>query len=105
MEFLWSDLQEYVKMRHYESLDRKARMIKCEEEIIDLKLKQTLFKRGEPEREMELLMHRTETGVTKFEMDNKSLRPNLPKVEEQKDDMVAYIHAERFQQLAKIQVW
>ena len=49
--------------------------------------KQTVFKREEQEREMELLRLLAETGVRKSEMGNKSLRPNLPKVEEQKDDM------------------
>ena len=52
---------------------------------------------------MELLWRRAETGVMKSEMDNKSLRPTLPKVEEQKDDMDAYI--EQIKQFAKIQGW
>ena len=43
------------------------------------------------------------TGVTTSEMGNKSLRPTLPKVEEQKDDMGAY--KEQFKQFAKIQGW
>ena len=49
---------------------------------------------------MELLKIHAATEVSKSEMGSKSLRPKLPKFEEQKDDMDAYI--ERF---ARSQGW
>ena len=39
MGLTWSDLQEYVKKRENESSDRKAHIIKHEEEKVDLRLK------------------------------------------------------------------
>ena len=73
--------------------------LKLEEEMLE---KQALLKREEQEREMELYKLR-EAGVLKSEMGSKSLRPNLPKYEEQKDDIDAYI--ERFERFARSQGW
>ena len=74
--------------------------LKLEEERLE---KQASLKREEQEREMELLKLRAATGVLKSEMGSKSLRPKLPKFEEQKDDMDAYI--ERFERFARSQGW
>ena len=63
--------------------------LKFEEDRLE---KQALFKREEQERDLELL--KLYAGVSKSGMGSKSLRPKLPKFEEQKDDMDAYI--ERF---------
>ena len=52
---------------------------------------------------MELLKLRAATGVSKSEVGSKSLRPNLPKFEEQKDDMDAFI--EYFERFARSQGW
>ena len=52
---------------------------------------------------MELLKLRAATVVSKSEVGSKSLRPNLPKFEEQKDDMDAYI--EYFERFARSQGW
>ena len=101
-----SELQEYVEKREKEFLDREERMLRREDEkgrleFERLKLeeerleKQTSLKREEQEREMELLKLHAETGFSKSEMGSKSLRPKLPKFEEQKDDMDACI--ERFE--------
>ena len=109
-----SELQEYVEKREKEFLDREERMLRREDEknrleFERLKLeeerleKQASLKREEQEREMELLKLRAATGVSKSEMGSKSLRPKLPKFEEQKDDMDAYI--ERFERFARSQGW
>ena len=96
------ELQEYVEKREKEFLDREERMLRQEDEknrleFERLKLeeermeKQASLKREEQERAMELLKLRAATGVSKSEVGSKSLRPKLPKFEEQKDDMGAYI--------------
>ena len=106
-----SELQEYVEKREKEFLDKEERMVRRENEKNRLELerlkleeerleKQASLKREGQEREMELLKLRAATGVSKSEVGSKSLRPKLPKFEEHKDDMNAYI--ERF---ARSQGW
>ena len=63
--------------------------------------KQALLKREEQEKEMELLKLRAEIVFSKYKMGSKSLRPKLPKFEEQKDDRDTYI--ERFERFARSQ--
>ena len=100
-----SELQEYVEKREREFLDREERMLRREDEKSRLELerlkleeerleKHASLKREEQEREIELLKLCAATGVSKSEVGSESLRPKLPKFEEQKDDMDAYI--ERF---------
>ena len=109
-----SELQEYVEKREKEFLDREERMLRREDEKSRLEFerlkleeerleKQASLKREEQEREMELLKLRAATEVSKSEVGSKSLRPKLPKFEEQKDDMDAYI--ERFERFARSQGW
>ena len=74
--------------------------MKLEEERLET---QASSKREEQKREMELLKLRAATGVSKSEVGSKSLRPKLPKFEEHKDDMDAYI--ERFERFARYQGW
>ena len=104
-----SELQEYVEKREKDMHmlrreDEKSRLeferLKLEEEWLE---KQATLKREEQEREMELLKLRAATGVSKSQMDSKSLRPKLPKFEIQKDDTDAYI--ERFERFARSQGW
>ena len=102
-----SDLQEYVEKRE-KSLDREEHMPRREDEKNRLEFerlnldeerldKQALFKREEQEHETDVLKFHAEIGASKSEMGNKSLRPKLPKFEEQKDVMGAYIgRFERF---------
>ena len=114
MGLIGSELQEYVEKREKEFLDREERMLRREDEknrleFERLKLeeerleKQASLKDEEQEREMELLKLNAATGVSKSEIGSKSLRPKLPKFEEHKDDMDAYI--ERFERFARSQGW
>ena len=52
---------------------------------------------------MELLKLSAATRNSKSEISSKSLRPKLPKFEEHKDDMDAYI--QRFERFARSQRW
>ena len=93
-----SELQEYVEKREKEFLDREECMLRREDEKSGLEFerlkleeerleKQASLKREEQEREIELLKLRVVTGFSESEIGSKSLRPKLPKFEEQKDDM------------------
>ena len=91
-----SEREEADKARALEYETRKLEIEKLEMEA--------KMRREEQEMELELIRLRAETGVGRVaETGAKSLRPKLPKFEEQKDDMDAYM--ERFERFATTQGW
>ena len=86
--------EEHMLRREDEKSRLEFESLKLKEERLE---KQALLRREEQESEMDVLKLRGQTGVSKSEIGNKSLRPKLLKFEEQKDVMDAYI--ERFERL------
>ena len=121
-----AELRDFVEKEKREYIDREERaqkreLLRREHENEQVKHKQVEeerkhafeldkikieagIKKDEQQREIEILRLRAETGTqASTDTNTKSLRPKLPKFEEAKDDMDAYI--ERFERFATTQKW
>ena len=101
------ELRQFVEKKVAEDIEREDRYQRREMERIE---RESALKQKEQEREIDLLKMRIEaksvedeTTVASDTSSSKSLRPKLPKFEEGKDDMDAYI--ERFERFAKSNKW
>ena len=85
----------------------KARLIEVENRKLEIQKieREAELKRAEQEMELEMLRIRADTGLRTVmaEPTSKTPRPKLPKFEEGKDDMDAYL--ERFERFASSQKW
>ena len=123
--FIGTKLQEFVSRQQNEFHEREERALRRAQEredklkiqddarqkaMAELREKELMFKRETEEREIEKLKLQmqikemgTDAPAIPADFTPKGLRPKLPKFDENKDDMDAFL--ERFERFAESQLW